>query len=122
MISGRVVANQGPFVSIALRDAGGNEHLLSAIVDTGFTHWLTLPRSVIAAMGLGYNEDTVSVLADGTLRALPSYHVTVIWDGQPQEVFVNELESEPLIGMRLLNGFRFTMDAMEGGAVQIEHL
>jgi clan AA aspartic protease len=122
VISGRVVANQGPFVSIALLDAGGNEQLLGALVDTGFTHWLTLPRSVIAAMGLGYIEDTVSVLADGTLRALPSYHATVIWDGQPREVFVNELESEPLIGMRLLHGFRFTMDTIEGGVVLIERL
>ena len=122
MISGNVVAYQGPFVSIAIRDVGGNEHALAAIVDTGFTHWLTLPRSVIAAMELGYNEDMVSVLADGTLKALPSYHVTVIWDGEPQEVFVNELESEPLIGMRLLHGFRFTMDVTDGGTVQIERL
>ena len=122
MISGRVVANQGPFISIVLRDAGGSEHSLAAIVDTGFTDWLTLPRSVIAAMGLVYDEETKAILADGTIRALPSYQATIIWDGQPREVFVNELESEPLIGMRLLHGFRFTMDAIEAGAVQIERL
>jgi clan AA aspartic protease len=122
VIAGKVVANHGPLVSVALRDAGGNEHLIAAIVDTGFTHWLTLPRSVIAAIGLEFNEESVSVLADGTLRTLPSYRATVSWDGEPREVFVNELESVPLIGMRLLDGFRFTMDCIDGGPVQIERL
>ena len=38
------------------------------------------------------------------------------------QAFVDELESEPLVGMRLLDGFRFTMDSIEGGPVQIERL
>jgi clan AA aspartic protease len=122
VISGAVKLYQGPVVSVVLCDASGGEHLLAATVDTGFTGWITLPKSVIVSLGLAYKEETKAVLADGTLRTLPSYRVTVIWDGLPMQAFVDELESEPLIGMRLLHGFRFTMDAIEAGAVQIERL
>jgi clan AA aspartic protease len=122
VISGRIDANQGPVITLVLRDAEGGEHSLAALVDTGFTDWLTLPPSVIASLGLAYDEETIAILADGTIRALPSYQVTVIWDGQPKEIYVDELESEPLIGMRLLDGFRFTRDSVDGGAVQIERL
>jgi clan AA aspartic protease len=105
-----------------VRDVGGGEHTLSAVVDTGFTGWLTLPKGTIAALGVNYEEQTLAILADGTPTVFNTYRVTVLWDGQPQAVFVDELESEPLIGMRLLHGFRLLIESIDGGAVRIERM
>ena len=63
-----------------------------------------------------------AILADGDSTVFNTYHLTVLWDGQPQAVFVDELESEPLVGMRLLHGFRFVMETIDGGAVRIERM
>lgn len=62
------------------------------------------------------------MLADGTPTVFDTYCVTVVWDGEPQVIFVDEMESEPLVGMRLLHGFRLVMDAVDGGAVRIERM
>ena len=81
-----------------------------------------MPKKTIAALGINYEEQTLAVLADGTPTVLDTYCVTVLWDGQPQVVFVDELESEPLIGIRLLHGFRFVMETIDGGAVRVERM
>ena len=122
MITGTVVANQGPIVPLILRDAGGREHTFNAVVDTGFTGWLTLPKDTIAALGLKWHDETRAILADGDSTVFDTYHVTVLWDGQPQAVFVDELESEPLVGVRLLRGFRLVIEGVDGGVVQIERM
>ncbi len=122
MISGTVVTNQGPVVPLVVRDEGGREHAFSAVVDTGFNGWLTLPKDMIAALGLKWHDETRAILADGDSTVFDTYHATVLWDGQPQAVFIDELESEPLIGMRLLYGFRFVMETISGGTVRIERM
>ena len=77
---------------------------------------------MIVALGLRWQEDGDGILANGSTTVLNAYKATVIWDGQPKAILVHELESEPLIGMRLLHGFRFIMDSVDGGPVQIERL
>ena len=52
MIIGTVIASRGPVVPLVVRDAGGRQHALSAVVDTGFNGWLTLPKEIIASFGL----------------------------------------------------------------------
>jgi clan AA aspartic protease len=122
LIAGAVVSNRGPVVPIMLRDASGHDHALSALVDTGFTGWLTLPKELIAAFGLDYVGQTTGVLADGSPAVFDTYRVRATWDDQPITTRVYELESEPLIGMRLLQGFRLVVDAVDGGPVRIERL
>ena len=46
----------------------------------------------------------------------------MIWDGQYREVYINESETVPLIGMRLLRGYDLRIQTIEGGAVTIEAL
>jgi hypothetical protein len=46
----------------------------------------------------------------------------VIWDGQYREIYIAESETEPLIGMALLYGYRLQVDTIEGGIVKIEEL
>ncbi len=122
MIHGIFVANQGPVIPLTLRDTEGFEWKFNAVVDTGFNNWLTLPKHLIESLRLNYNEQTFAILADGQAKPLANYNATVVWNGQPMTITVEQLESEPLVGLRLLHGFRFTMEATESGAVHIEHL
>ncbi|WP_264327626.1 hypothetical protein [Romeriopsis navalis] len=50
------------------------------------------------------------------------YRATVIWDGQSQVIDVAASETEPLVGMSLLYGFKFEMETVEGGIVTITAL
>ncbi|MEL6263965.1 MAG: clan AA aspartic protease, partial [Cyanobacteria bacterium J06626_6] len=47
---------------------------------------------------------------------------TVIWDGQYQKIDINESETVPLIGIRLLRGYDLRIQTIEGGIVTIEAL
>ncbi len=50
------------------------------------------------------------------------YAANVIWDGQYREIHIAESETEPLLGMALLYGYRLQVDTIEGGSVKIEAL
>ncbi len=43
MITGNVNSDREPIIEIILHDVNGQEHKRPAVVDTGFTGWLTLP-------------------------------------------------------------------------------
>jgi len=50
----------------------------------------------------------------------------VIWDGQYRSIDIAEdiaeSETEPLLGMAMLYGYRLQIDTLEGGTVKIESL
>ena len=50
------------------------------------------------------------------------YKAAVIWDGQNQIVDVAASDTDPLVGMSLMYGFKIQIEAIEGGAVTIEAL
>lgn len=65
MIQGTVTADREPIVRIVVRDTSGQDHAHDAVVDTGFTGWLTLPPSVIASLNLPWREWGAGILANG---------------------------------------------------------
>ena len=50
------------------------------------------------------------------------YDAVAIWDGKSQEIEVNSAETDPLIGMSMLRGYRLQVDTIEGGLVIITDL
>jgi clan AA aspartic protease len=96
--------------------------LIDAVVDTGFSGFLTLPSDIILALGLSWEGRDVATLGDGTSCTFEVYIAEVIWDGQYREVYINESETVPLIGMRLLRGYDLRIQAIEGGSVTIQAL
>jgi clan AA aspartic protease len=103
-------------------DDGNRPHAISGLVDTGFNGWMTLPSKVITSLGLPWQKDAYGVLADGGTTFFNVFSAQIDWDGQRRTVYVSELDGDSLIGMQLLNGFRLTVDAIDGGAVQIDQL
>ena len=45
-----------------------------------------------------------------------------MWDRQLREIEIDAAETEPLLGMALLRGYRLQVDPIEGGLVTIETL
>jgi clan AA aspartic protease len=96
--------------------------LVDTVIDTGFSGFLTLPSDIIAALGLTWKGRDIATLGDGTACIFEVYIATVIWDGEYLTIDINESETVPLIGMRLLRGYDLRIQAIEGGTVTIEAL
>jgi clan AA aspartic protease len=96
--------------------------LVDAVIETGFSGFLTLPSSVIVALDLTWKGRDVATLGDGTSCIFDVYIAIVIWDGQYRTIDINESETVSLIGMRLLRGYDLRIQTIEGGTVAIEAL
>ncbi len=93
--------------------------MVDAIVDTGFTGFLTLPLAVVRSLALPLLGSTPVVLADGSAAVLEVYEAFVVWHGSPRPVECLVAEGAPLLGMTLLRGSELRIQVVEGGAVGI---
>ncbi len=96
--------------------------LVDAVIDTGFSGFLTLPFSTIESLDLIWKGRDMATLGDGTSCIFEVYIAVVIWDGQYRTIDINESETMPLIGMQLLRGYDLRIQAIEGGSVTIKAL
>ena len=62
------------------------------------------------------------LLADGSTSLFDVYEATVLWDGTPRRVAVDAADIDPLVGMRLLDGYELTVQAVVGGQALIKAL
>ena len=122
MIIGIVNAYREATIRLSVQDANGQGHNIEAVIDTGFTGFLTLPPALITALGLTWRGYASAVLGDGSLRQFDVYAATVIWDGQARMVEIDAADTDPLVGMGLLYGHEVRIQAIDGGAVTIEAL
>ncbi|MDE2902733.1 MAG: clan AA aspartic protease [Chloroflexota bacterium] len=120
MIEGAVNAAHEAVVGLRVQGPSGRTRDLRAVVDTGFSRFLTLPPAIVAELGLAFTGIDRFFLADGSEVTLHVYAVTVLWDGQPRDVDALVADSTPLAGMLLLDGHRLCVDVEDGGRVVIE--
>lgn len=95
---------------------------IQAVVDTGFTGWLTLPPTVIAELGLNWRNFGRGVLADGSISEFDVYQARVIWDGRVRSVLVDEFAATPLVGMALLRSCELQIQVRARGKVTIKRM
>jgi clan AA aspartic protease len=95
---------------------------INAVIDTGFTAFLSLPNEIITELDLLWSYRDRGTLGDGSEVLFDIYDAVAIWDGKSQEIEVNSAETDPLIGMSLLRGYRLQVDTIEGGLVIITDL
>ena len=122
MITGVVTPFYEATIRLIVRGPTGQEHAIEAVIDTGFDGTLSLPLADITALGLPWRRRGRALLADGTESVFDIYEATVVWDGRPRRVAVDAADIEPLVGMRLLNGYELTMQVVVGGQVRITAL
>jgi predicted aspartyl protease len=86
MITGAVNAHREATIRLAISGSGGQQQEIEAIIDTGFTAYLTLPPILVQALGLAWLCRQPGILADGSVEVFDVYIATVLWDGQPRTV------------------------------------
>ena len=122
MIVGAVNNFREAVVSLAVGGPRGQRHEIEAVIDTGFTGSLSIPSAIITLLNLPFRRRGRAVLANASETIFDVYEATVIWDGHPHRVSVDAAETDPLVGMSLLSGYRLTVEVISGGRVLIEPL
>lgn len=108
MITGMFRAGEGR-IRLKVKGLRGREQEIEAIVDTGYSASLTLPAALIADLGLRWQTVDRATLADGSECMFDVYEAKVVWDGKVRSILVDEADTDPLVGMRLLRGYELKM-------------
>ena len=120
MIQGVVNAFYEAVVTLPLQDPEGRTQDIEAVVDTGYSGFLTLPPVLIDDLGLPFAYMGQAFLANDAEVDFDVHYVTVLWDGQPRDIEADATGSTPLVGMLLLDGHSLTIEVESGGHVVIE--
>lgn len=122
MITGRVNTEREAVIRLVVVGPNARQQTVDAVIDTGFSGDLTLPTAVIRALGLTWLGREPGILADGTTDLFDVYSAAVLWEGQPRAVEVEAANTQPLVGMNLLDQHSIRIDVVSGGAVEIAAL
>jgi clan AA aspartic protease len=122
MIYGVVNLRREATLSLVVGNSSGQRELINTVIDKGFDGFLSLPSEIIVRLELPWTISNPATLGDGSEVLFDFYTATVIWDGQYREVDIAASETEPLLGMAMLYGYRLQVDNVEGGIVKIEAL
>jgi clan AA aspartic protease len=121
MMRGYVNENYEAIISVAVKN-GNSLKSFDAVIDTGFTGFLSLPIAIIMELELQWSYRDRATLGDGSETVFDVYNAEILWNGQLREIEIDAAETEPLLGMALLRGYRLQVDTIEGGLVTIETL
>jgi clan AA aspartic protease len=122
MIRGSVNFRYELTLPLVVGNSAGQREFINTVIDTGFDGFLSLPSEMIARLGLPWRTSNIATLGDGSTTLFDFYTGIVIWDGQYRTIDIAESETEPLLGLAILRGYRLRVDNVEGGIVSIEAL
>jgi clan AA aspartic protease len=122
MIYGVVNLRREATLPVVVGNSSGQREVINTVIDTGFDGFLSLPSDIIVRLGLSWTISNLATLGDGSEVLFDFYTATVIWDGEYREIDIAASETEPLLGMSMLYGYRLQVDNVEGGIVKIETL
>ncbi len=115
MITGSVNSDFEPIIPISICEDNGKVYTHEAIVDTGFNGWLSLPSDLIGNLNLRWKRRGRAILGDGSECIFDVYEAVVVWEGVYLTIPVDEADSEPLVGMSLMENYQLMVQVFEGG-------
>ena len=121
-MGGVVTSDREAVIRLRVRGPEAQEQELNAVIDTGFNDFLTLPPSVVGALGFPFAAPAEATLADGSIVQLNYHRANLIWDDDPRDVLILAAEGGPLVGMSMLYGYDLYLQATDGGTVTINRL
>ena len=119
MIHGVVSTNREATISLVIVNEKRQTKLITAVIDTGYTGFLSLPSQIITELNLSWTGIDRGTLGDGSEVTFEVYAAKIIWDGEYRDIPINEAETDPLVGMSLLYGYDLQIQAVEGGSITI---
>ena len=122
MMMGSVNSHREAIIQFVVLGENHQRQAIKAVIDTGYTGFLTLPSAIISKLGLTWYMQEEGILGDGSLFMFNVFEATVIWDGQIKSIEINESETDPLVGMGLLDGYELNIQGFAGGLVTIKPL
>lgn len=122
MIEGKVNAHREAVVDLTLSGPAGREQRIAFVVDTGFDAGITLPAATVAVLELRFVGVGRAILGDGGVTAFDIYEALLAWGDATRRVLVDVAETEPLLGMGVLQGHELRIEAVRGGRVRITPL
>ena len=122
MMMGSVNSHREAIIQFVVLGENHQRLAIKAVIDTGYTGFLTLPSAIITTLGLTWYMQEEGILGDGSLCMFNVFEATVIWDGQIKSIEINESETDPLVGMGLLDGYELNIQGFAGGLVTIKPL
>ncbi len=120
MILGVVNAAHEAVVTLSLQDTDGRTRDIEAVVDTGYSGFLTLPPTLVDELGLPFAYMGQAFLANDAEVDFDVHYVTVLWDGRPRDIEADATGSTPLVGMLLLDRHNLSIEVETGGSVVIQ--
>ena len=120
MIEGVVNAAYEAVVTFPLQGPAGQAREIDAVVDTGYTGFLTLPPALVTELGLAFAGIGRAFLANDAEVSFNIHYVTVLWDGQPRRIEADATGSTPLVGMLMLDGHSLNIEVEQEGSVLIQ--
>jgi clan AA aspartic protease len=122
MIGGVVTTDLEAVIRLTVRGLRGQRRTTTAVIDTGYNGSLSLPPALIRSLGLPWRRRGRALLADGSETLFDIYEATVVWHGHRLRIPVDEADTDPLVGMALLNGNELNLQIRAGGKVAITPL
>jgi clan AA aspartic protease len=122
MITGIVNADFEPIIPLSICGSDGKVYTQDAIIDTGFNGWLSLPPDLIAQLNLKWKRRGRAILGDGSECVFNVYEAILVWDGNCLTIPIDEADSEPLVGMSLMEGYQLTVQVFEAGHVELKKI
>ena len=120
MIEGVVNAAHEAVVTLHVQEPQGRTRAIEAVVDTGYSGFLTLPTELVTELGWPFAYMGQAFLANDAQVAFDVHYVTALWDGQPRDIEADATGSTPLVGMMLLDNHDLSIQVREGGRVVIQ--
>ncbi len=71
-----IVRGREALIRLTIRGFRGREQEIEAVVDSGYTGWLTLPPALISGLRLGWQTFGRGILGDGSVSAFDVYRTS----------------------------------------------
>ena len=121
-ISGHVDADLEGWVSLQIAGNDGRFRSIDAVIDAGFSGFLTLPRHLIESLGFRRRRRTNVLLANQVQASLNVWLAQILGHERLRTIRVLVAEGVPLLGTRLLTASQLTAQFRNGGEGLIEEL
>jgi clan AA aspartic protease len=119
MITGELNADLEIILRLQVQDVQGTAHEVETVIDTGYNGFVTLPPALVASLGLRWLYREQGRLADGSVRFFDVYEATVLWDGQPRTVEVDQTDGHVLLGRAMMSRSELRAPFVSGGVATI---